>query len=113
MGISLGASVLVSRSYGSGDAQGVHRAVHTSVMIGMIAGGCSFIAGEIFSKPLLVLMGTPEGTVLNGATLYMRIIFLGTPASMVYNFGAAIMRAIGDTRRPLYILASTGILNVL
>lgn len=113
MGISLGASVLVSRSYGSGDAQGVHRAVHTSVMIGMIAGGCSFIAGEIFSKPLLVLMGTPEGTVLDGAALYMRIIFLGTPASMVYNFGAAIMRAIGDTRRPLYILASTGILNVL
>ena len=112
-GFSLGASVLVSRRYGSRDSEGVHKAVHTSMMIGIISGACALVAGEIFSKPLLILLGTPEGSVLDGASLYMSIIYMGIPAAMIFNFGAAVMRAIGDTKRPLYILASTGIINVV
>ncbi len=112
VGLSLGAGVVVSRRYGAQNNEGLYRAVHTSMLLGLIAGGVSLIAGQIFSKPLLVLMGTPEGKVLDGAALYMRIIFIGTPAVMVYNFGAAVMRAVGDTKRPLYILAISGAANV-
>jgi len=111
--MSLGASVVVSRRYGAQDNEGVYKSVHTSMLVGMIAGVAALVIGQIFSRPLLLLMGTPEGPVLNGAELYMRIIFIGTPASLVYNFGAAIMRAVGDTKRPLYILAISGVVNVI
>jgi len=113
VGMSLGASVVVSRRYGAQDNEGVYKSVHTSMLVGMIAGVAALVIGQIFSRPLLLLMGTPEGPVLNGAELYMRIIFIGTPASLVYNFGAAIMRAVGDTKRPLYILAISGVVNVI
>ena len=113
VGMSLGASVVVSRRYGAGDEKGLYRAVHTSVLLGIIAGISSLLFGFALSKPLLVLMDTPEGKVLDGAVLYMKIIFIGTPAVMVYNFGAAILRAVGDTKRPLYILALSGIVNVI
>lgn len=112
MGLSLGASVVVSRRYGAGDAEGIHKSVHTSLFVGIIAGIAAAAVGFVFSKPLLELMGTPEGNVLDGAALYMRIIYIGVPASLTYNFGAAIMRAVGDTRRPLYILTATGLVNV-
>ena len=113
IGMSLGASVVVSRRFGAQDNEGVYKSVHTAMLVGMVAGIIALCIGQIFSKPLLLLMGTPEGPVLNGAELYMRIIFIGTPASLVYNFGAAIMRAVGDTKRPLYILAISGIINVI
>jgi len=113
VGVSLGAGVVVSRRYGAGDDEGLSKAVHTSVFLGIIAGVCSLLAGLFLSKPLLMLMGTPEGKVLDGAVLYMKIIFIGTPAVMVYNFGAAVMRAVGDTKRPLYILSLSGIVNVI
>lgn len=113
VGMSLGAGVVVSRRFGAQDSQGVYRAVHTTILLGMIAGVLALTIGQIFSKPLLVLMGTPEGPVLNGAELYMRIIFIGTPAALLYNFGAAILRAVGDTKRPLYILAISGAVNVV
>ncbi|MBQ4528043.1 MAG: MATE family efflux transporter [Clostridia bacterium] len=113
VGISLGATVLVSRCYGARDYAGLHRAVHTSVGIGFVVGILATVVGLSFSKSILEIMGTPEGKVLNGAVLYMRIIFVGVPASMVYNFGAAVMRAVGDTKRPLYILAATGVVNVV
>lgn len=113
VGMSLGASVLVSRRYGAQDNEGLYKSVHTSMLLGVLAGIGALIIGQIFSKPLLLLMDTPEGKVLDGAVLYMRIIFLGTPAVMVYNFGAAVMRAVGDTKRPLYILAISGIVNVI
>lgn len=113
VGLSLGAGVVVSRKYGSSDREGIRRAVHTAVFLSFIAGLIAFVLGEIFSTKLLVLMGTPYGKVLDGASLYMRIIFIGIPASLVYNFGAAILRSVGDTRRPLYILMFTGIVNVV
>ncbi len=113
VGFSLGAGVVVARKYGARDDEGIHKSVHTAMLLGVIVGALSALLGLVFCKPLLVLMGTPEGEVLNGAVLYMRIIFIGVPASLVYNFGASILRAIGDTKRPLYILAFTGLVNVI
>jgi len=113
LGFSLGTSVIVSRKYGAKDAEGLSRSVQTSVLLGLVGGILSMLVGLFFSKPLLVLMDTPEGPVLDGAALYMRIIFLGVPGMLVYNFGAAVLRAVGDTKRPLYILAATGIVNVI
>lgn len=113
VGISVGVGVIVSRRYGAHDNEGLSHAVHTSVVLSMIAGAVALIIGVVFSKPLLVWMGTPDDGVLDGAILYMRIIFFGTPASLMYNFGAAILRSVGDTKRPLYILALSGIVNVL
>ncbi len=113
MGLATGGGVVVARKFGQKDNSGMHRAVHTILLLGMIIGLATCIIGFVFSRPLLVITGAPEGAILDGATLYMRIIFLGTPASVLYNFGAAVLRATGDTRRPLYILASTGIVNVI
>ena len=112
IGFALGGSVIVARRYGAKDYDGVHKAVHSAILLGIITGLVSCAAGILLSEPLLVLMGTPEGRVLDGAVLYMRIIFLGVPASVVYNFSASILRAVGDTKRPLYILACTGLVNV-
>lgn len=113
IGLSVGASVVVSRSFGAKNPQGVHRAVHTSMLLGSIAGVVACFLGVVLSAPLLRLMGTPEGEVLDGAVLYMRIYFLGVPASLLYNFAASVLRAVGDTKRPLYILAATGVVNVV
>lgn len=113
IGLSVGASVVVSRSFGAKNPQGVHRAVHTSMLLGSIAGVVACFLGVVLSAPLLRLMGTPQGEVLDGAVLYMRIYFLGVPASLLYNFAASILRAVGDTKRPLYILAATGVVNVV
>lgn len=112
-GTALGASVLVSRKYGARDSQGVKRASNTSVFVGLIAGLLAMVVGQVFSRPLLVHMDTPAGTILDGAALYLKIIFLGVPATMVYNFGASVMRGVGDTKRPFYILMATGIVNVV
>lgn len=112
VGLSVGTSVVVSRRYGSGDMESLNRAAHTSVALGLTAGIMSMLLGEIFCRPLLELMSTPED-IIDLSVLYMRIYFIGIPASMVYNFGAAVLRAVGDTRRPLYILAATGIVNVI
>ncbi len=113
IGLSVGASVVVSRRFGAKNPQGVHRAVHTSMLLGSIAGAIACLLGVFFSAPLLTLMGTPQGEVFDGAVLYMRIYFLGVPASLLYNFSASILRAVGDTKRPLYILAATGVVNVI
>lgn len=113
MGLSIGASVIVSRNFGAKNDSSLHRSVHTAIALGIIAGLFGMIAGLIISRPLLTLFGTPKGEVLDGAVLYMRIYFLGFPATMLYNFGASIMRAVGDTKRPLYILSFSGIVNVI
>ncbi len=113
MGISLGTSVIVSRKFGAKRLKEMHRAVHTSVLLSIVLGLASGIAGFCLAGPLLKLMGAPEGEVLDGAILYMKIIFVSVPASVVYNFGAAILRAVGDTKRPLYILAISGAVNVM
>ncbi len=113
IGLSVGASVVVSRRIGARDYAAVHRSVHTSMLLAVVVGVAAMAIGLLLSRPLLEIMGTPEGKVLDGAVIYMYIYFLAVPASLIYNFGASILRAIGDTRRPLYILAFSGIVNVV
>lgn len=112
IGMSIGASVVVAQHYGAGKWQDVSQSVHTAMGLSFICGILVMILGLFVSKPLLHAMGTPDD-VLDQAALYMRIYFIGMPASMLYNFGAAILRAVGDTRRPLYYLTIAGIVNVL
>ncbi len=111
-GLSVGGSVLIARAYGAGDFKRVQTGVHTVISVAGIAGVLVGILGIVAARPLLQLMGSPED-VIDGATLYMQIFFMGMPANMLYNFGAAILRAVGDTRRPLYYLTIAGIANVL
>lgn len=112
MGLSVGASVVIARAYGAGDMCSVSTGVHTAITVAGIAGVLVGILGFFAARPLLEMMGNPPD-VINGATLYIKIFFLGMPANMLYNFGAAILRAVGDTRRPLYYLTVAGIVNVL
>ena len=111
-GLSVGGSVLIARAYGAGDFKSVQTGVHTVISVAGIAGVLVGILGVVAARPLLQLMGSPED-VIDGATLYMQIFFMGMPANMLYNFGAAILRAVGDTRRPLYYLTIAGIANVV
>lgn len=111
LGLSIGSSVLVARYYGAQDWRNVHEVVHTSVLISGVAGVILIFVGILLAEPLLRLMGTPP-EVLDQAVLYMRIVFAGMPALMVYDFGAAILRAVGDTRRPLIFLFIAGLINV-
>ena len=93
---------MVARFYGARDVDGVHEAVHTSILTAIIGGIILIFVGVLLAKPLLELMGTPED-VIDLSVLYMRIYFVGMPAFMLYNFGAAILRAIGDTKRPFIL----------
>lgn len=112
MGLSVGSSVAVARACGAKDDVSIHRAVHTSIALALISGFALGAAILAFSRGLLELMGCPEN-VIEGAALYLKIYAAGLPASMIYNFGAAILRAVGDTRRPLYFLTVSGIVNII
>lgn len=112
MGLSIGTSIIVARYYGAQDWKSIREIVHTSMLVSFICGVALIFIGIFLAAPLLELMGTPP-ECLDQAVLYMRIIFIGMPAQMVYNFGAAILRAVGDTRRPLLFLLAAGIVNVL
>lgn len=112
IGLSVGANVLVAQYFGAGKDQDVSDTVHTSVMLSLICGVVLVAVGFFASGPLLVFMGTPED-VLDKAALYIKIYFAGMPVIMLYNFGAAILRAIGDTKRPLYFLMAAGVVNVV
>lgn len=112
MGLSVGTNVLTARYVGSGREEDASDTVHTSILISVISGIILAFVGVIFARPMLSLMGSPKG-VIDQAALYLRIYFLGMPIMMLYNFGSAILRAIGDTRRPLYYLAVSGVVNVL
>ena len=96
IGLSVGSNVLIARSYGAGQEKEVSDTVHTAVLLSIISGIFLCIVGAVLAKPLFELMGTPED-VLNKSALYMRIFFLGMPVMLLYNFGSAILRAIGDT----------------
>lgn len=111
MGLSVGASVVVSRAFGAGNDKDVHEAVHCAMAVSIASGIITMAVGLLISRQALLWMGTP-GDVMEQANVYLRIYFLGMPACMVYNFGAAILRAVGDTRRPLYILMLSGLVNV-
>lgn len=112
IGFSVGVNVTVARLYGSNDLKGVSDSVHTSVALALISGTVLMIIGIFTSKPLLVITGTPD-EVLDQAALYMEIYFAGMPVTMLYNFGASILRSVGDTKRPLYYLIAAGITNVI
>ena len=112
MGVSIGANVMVARARGAGDYKAVHETVHCAMLISVILGAIVAVLGFCVSGFALTLMGSPAD-VKPLATLYLKIYFLGMPANLVYNFGAAILRAIGDTKRPLYILTAAGVVNVV
>jgi putative MATE family efflux protein len=112
MGLSVGASVVVARNYGARDIIAMRKAEHTAITVALFMGIGVGIFGFLAARPLLQMMESPED-VIDGAALYVRIYFLGMPANMLYNFGAAILRAVGDTKRPLYYLMISGLVNVL
>lgn len=112
MGLSVGTNVLVARYYGARDMKNLSDTVHTSILASLVGGVALIFIGCFLAKPMLNLMGSPAD-VIDQATLYVRIYFAGMPAMMLYNFGAAILRSVGDTKRPLYFLAISGVLNVL
>ena len=112
IGISLGASVLAARFYATGQEKEMSETVHTSITLALISGIAMGIIGVIAAKGALELMDTPDN-VLNLSTLYMRIYFMGMTFFMLYNYGAAILRAVGDTKRPLLFLIISGATNVL
>ena len=112
MGLSVGTSVIVARYYGAGDAANVSKTVHTSIGVSLVCGVIVMIFGMTAARELLIWMDSPPD-VLDQATVYVRIYFAGMIPNMLYNFGAAILRAVGDTRRPLYYLTIAGIVNVI
>lgn len=112
MGLSIGTNVLVAKYYGAKDEKMLSDTVHTSVLLSFVCGCFLIFLGILLARPLLSLMGTPDN-VLDQAVLYMRIYFAGMPVIMFYNFGSAILRAVGDTKRPLYFLLIAGVINVL
>lgn len=112
IGLSVGANVLVANYYGAKQNKDVHETVHTSMTISAFCGVLLTVVG-FFTAPLLLgLMQTPED-VIDLSVIYLRTYFIGMPAVMVFNFGSAVLRAAGDTRRALYILLSSGVVNVL
>lgn len=112
VGISIGTNVLAARCYGSKDDESMEQAVHTSMFLGVASGAVLNLIGIVFARKILMLMQTPE-EVLGLATLYLVIYFFGMVPTMVYNFGSAILRAVGDTRRPLFYLVIAGVINVV
>ena len=110
IGISLGANVLAARFYAAGKHKEMSETVHTSILTAFISGVLMIFVGIFFSRPALELMDTPSD-VIELATLYMRIYFVGMPFFMLYNYGAAILRAVGDTKRPLIFLIVSGVVN--
>ena len=112
MGLSVGASVVVARNYGARDIIAMRKAEHTAITVALFMGIGVGIFGFLAARPLLQMMESPED-VIDGAALYVRIYFLGMPANMLYNFGAAVLRAVGDTKRPMYYLIFSGLVNVL
>lgn len=111
-GLSVGASVLMARCFGAKDEERAHRVTHTAMLLALIVGVVIGIFGMIFNRFFLELMGSPD-EVINLSSQYLFIYFIGLPFSMIYNFGAALLRSTGDTKRPFYYLGSAGIINIL
>ena len=112
VGVSIGTNVLVARYYGARDWDGIQETINTSIITAAVGGVALVFIGFFVSRPLLDLMGTPAD-VIDHSVLYMRIYFAGMPFFMLYNFGAAILRSVGDTKRPLYFLMIAGVINVI
>lgn len=112
IGLSVGTNVVVARDLGAGRHDSVSRSIHTSITLSLVSGGAVLVFGVVMAKQLLIWMSSPAD-VIDLATVYLRVYFLGMPANLLYNFGAAILRAQGDTQRPLYYLTAAGVVNVL
>ena len=112
MGMSVGANVLVARYFAAKQEVEVRKTVHTAITISVISGVILAIIGIVAAKQLLIWMQSPV-EVIELSALYLRIYFLGMPAILLYNFGAAILRGVGDTKRPLYYLSFAGVVNVV
>ena len=110
IGVSLGANVLAARYYAAGKQKEMSETVHTAMLFALISGCVMVLAGLFFSRGALELMDTPDD-VIGQAALYMKIYFMGMPFFMLYNYGAAILRAVGDTKRPLLFLVISGAAN--
>ena len=104
IGVSLGANVLAARYFAAGKDKEMSEAVHTAIALALLSGILMAFVGVAASRFALELMATPDN-VIDLSTLYMRIYFMGMPFFMLYNYGAAILRAVGDTKRPLLILS--------
>ncbi len=112
IGLSVGSNVLVARYYGAKEKKQLHEVVHTAVALSLMSGVLLTMFGVIFTRQILIWMQTPDG-VLDLATTYLRIYFMGMIATMLYNFCSSILRAVGDTKRPLYYLLFAGLINVI
>lgn len=112
MGISMGANVIISNHIGQNDKRSIRDAINTIGFVAIASGVLLMIVGQLVARPILEIIDTPE-SVLNLAVLYLRIYFCGMPFFMIFNFASAILRSMGDTRRPLYILCVAGIVNTV
>ena len=112
MGLSVGANVLVARYFAAKQDDEVQKTVHTAITVSLVGGVILAIVGFFAAKQLLIWMQSPA-EVIDLAALYLKIYFLGMPSVMLYNFGAAILRGVGDTKRPLYYLTFAGVVNVV
>ena len=112
IGFSAGAGILVAQSFGKNDERKIEKSIHTSMLISVLLGVLPGVLGFALTRPVLLLLNTkPE--LIESAVLYMHIICLGIPATVIYNFGSSILRSLGDSKSSLYILAGSGLLNVL
>jgi putative MATE family efflux protein len=111
VGLSVGANVLTARYYGAKKSAQLSKTIHTAMTLALAGGVFLAFVGFFGARPIMELMQSPP-EVLDKAALYLKIYFLGMPANLLYNYGAAILRAVGDTRRPLYYLAAAGFINV-
>ncbi len=112
IGLSIGANVIAARHYGAGEVKELSKTVHTSMLIGAVSGVILAVVGFFFATGILELMKTPE-EVLSLASTYLKIYFIGMPSLMIYNFGSALLRSIGDTKRPLFYLSFSGVVNII
>lgn len=112
LGLSIGANVIIARHIGSGERERAQRAVSTVMRMSVLCGVVMTLIGVTVSRPILTAMATPPD-VIDKATLYLRLYFLGIPFLVIYNFGSAVLRSVGDTQRPFYCLVAGGILNVI
>lgn len=111
VGLSIGANVIIATAFGKGDKKRIHKTVHSSVLFSLLCGAAFTVVGILMARRILLLVSTPP-EIMELATKYLRIYYLGMPAIMLYNFEAAMLRSRGDTRRPLIVLIVSGVINV-
>ena len=112
IGLAVGANIVNANLLGAKKFSDLRRSLHTSISMAAVGGAILFLLGQFISRPVMRLTGCPEN-IIDNAVLYMRIIFMGTPGTMVYNFGAGILRTHGDSKTPLFIMSVCGLVNVV